>query len=368
MAVSDAAIAEPVPATLPSSMSAALYSAARDIAVVEIPLPVRQPGEALIQVLRSGICGTDASEWVAGPKVFAVETPHRVTHHHGPMILGHEFVGRIVQIEPGHALQAGDVVASGAGVWCGDCDRCLEGRTNMCENYYTLGLSTDGGMAEYVSCPIRNLVPVPDGLSLDAAGLAQPLAVGIHAARRSGARDGDNVLLIGGGAIASFVLAGLKHLADVTVTVVEFAGPKQDRALRLGASHVVSPDAALSESVVESFGGRRPDVVIEASGAPGQLATAVSLVRDGGRVLAVGLPKVQPTLDVHSLVFREITLDSSLAHVCDTDLGTALEILNKGVLGPELVEQVVGLADLMQQLDRLAAGQIDGKVLVDPSR
>lgn len=203
---------------------------------------------------------------------------------------------------------------------------------------------------------------------IDAAGLAQPLAVGIHAARRSGAVDGDRVLIIGGGAIASFVLAGLRHLVDVTITVVEFAGPKQDRALRLRASHVVSPGEDLAELVRDSFGGARPDVVIEASGAPGQLANAVGLVRDGGRVLAVGLPKVQPTIDVHSLVFREITLDSSLAHVCGTDLGAALDILAEGVLGEELVERVVGLHELGAQLDRLLAGEVDGKILVDPSR
>ncbi len=360
--------ATPPTTAVPATMSAAVFHGAKDIRVETVPTPTAKPGEAVIRVLRSGMCGTDASEWVAGPKIFPIAKEHRVTHHLGPMIPGHEFVGEIVAVPQGSAFGLGDVVASGAGVWCGECDRCREGRTNMCDLYYTLGLSLDGGMAEYVSSPVKNLTRVPDGLSIDAAGLAQPLAVGIHAARRSGAVDGDGVLVIGGGAIASFVLAGLKHLVDVRVTVVEFPGPKQERALRLGASAVVSPGDELAELVLESFGGVKPDVVIEASGAPGQLANALSLVRDGGRVLAVGLPKVPPAIDVHSLVFREVTLDSSLAHVCDTDLGAALDILAEGVLGAELVEQVVGLAELGAQLDRLVAGQVDGKILVDPSR
>ena len=357
-------------------MRAAVYHGAKDIRVEEIPVPSPKPAEALIRVLRSGMCGTDATEWAAGPKVFPVTVPHRVTGHVGPIVPGHEFVGEIVSLGTSDTsdtldlagFAVGDIVASGAGVWCGECARCREGRTNMCERYYTLGLSIDGGMAEYVSSPVKNLTRVPDGLSVDAAGLAQPLAVGIHAARRSGAVDGDRVLIIGGGAIASFVLAGLVHLVDVTITVVEFAGPKQERALRLGASHAVSPGEGLAGRVQKSFGGTRPDVVIEASGAPGQLANAVGLVRDGGRVLAVGLPKVQPTVDVHSLVFREITLDSSLAHVCDTDLGAALDILAEGVLGEELVERVVGLGELGAQLDRLLAGEVDGKILIDPAR
>ncbi|RFA11365.1 zinc-binding alcohol dehydrogenase [Subtercola boreus] len=366
-------------------MLAAVYHGPHDIRISSVPVPSARPGEVLVKVLRSGICGTDATEWSVGPKVFPVQGTHPVTHHHGPMVLGHEFVGEIVSLPesslPGTSLAGtgealdvaaaaslavGDLVASGAGVWCGDCARCREGRTNMCENYYTLGLSLDGGMGGYVSVPARTLAAVPDGVSPDVAGLAQPLAVGIHAARRSGAVDGDRVLVIGGGAIASFVLAGLTHLVDVEVTVVEFAGRKQERALRLGADHVVSPSEELAADVPASFGGRRPDVVIEASGAPGQLAAAVSLVRNGGRVLAVGLPKVQPTLDVHSLVFREITLDSSLAHVCATDLPAALAILATTMLGAELVERVVPLDELGAQLDRLAAGQVDGKILIDP--
>ena len=103
----------------------------------------------------------------------------------------------------------------------------------MCLSYRTLGLNVHGGMAEYVSAPVKTLRPIPAGLSVDHAGLAQPLAVGIHAARRSGARDGDNVVVIGAGAIGSFVLAGLKHLNDVNVTVVDFPGRKVERALRL---------------------------------------------------------------------------------------------------------------------------------------
>jgi (R,R)-butanediol dehydrogenase/meso-butanediol dehydrogenase/diacetyl reductase len=348
-------------------MAAAVYHGPHDIRVTDVAVPIPAPGEALVRVLRSGICGTDATEWVAGPKVFPVERPHRVTRHVGPMILGHEFIGEVVAVAPDSSFSVGDIVASGAGVWCGECDRCREGRTNLCDNYYTLGLSLDGGMAQYVASPERALQPVPRGLDLSHAGLAQPLAVGIHAARRSGARDGDRVLIIGGGAIASFVLSGLKHLVDVRITVVEFPGEKQERALRLGAASVISPTETLAEAVPNSFDGSNPDVVIEASGAPGQLANALALVRDGGRVLAVGLPKAKPEIDVHSLVFREVTLDSSLAHVCDTDLGAALEILAQGVLGPELVERVVGLDELGEQLDRLASGRVDGKILIDPS-
>jgi len=348
------------------TMRAAVYHADHDIRVTDVPVPERAPGEVLIRITRSGLCGTDATEWAVGPKIFPVNTPHRVTGHVGPMVLGHEFIGEVVEADADSGFAPGDRVASGAGVWCGECARCLEGRTNMCDRYWTYGLSTDGGMAGYVSAPAKILARIPEGLSDDHAGLAQPLAVGIHAARRSGAQDGDRVVIIGAGAIASFVLAGLQHLVDVETVVVEFPGPKQDRARRFGATHVVSPGEGLAADVAEALGGVKPDVVIEASGAPGQLATAVSLVRDGGRVLAVGLPKAKPELDVHSVVFREITIDSSLAHVCDVDLAPALDILAEGVVGPELLEAVLPLEELPVQLERLASGKLEGKVLIDP--
>jgi (R,R)-butanediol dehydrogenase/meso-butanediol dehydrogenase/diacetyl reductase len=230
-----------------------------------------------------------------------------------------------------------------------------------------LGLSVNGGMAHYVTVPTQTLRAVPDGMSPDHAALAQPLAVGIHAARRSGARDGDQVVVIGAGAIGSFVLAGLRHLADVEVTVTDFPGPRLDRAARFGAARTLAASPTIADEVAAALDGKRPDVVIEASGAPGQLAAAIEMVVDGGRVLAVGIPKTQPEIDLRAMVFREITLDSTLAHICDTDLPAALAVLADGQLGDELAETPIPLADLGPSLDRLASGHVEGKVLIDPS-
>jgi (R,R)-butanediol dehydrogenase/meso-butanediol dehydrogenase/diacetyl reductase len=339
-------------------MRAAVYHGPGDVRIERLPVPTARPGEVLLRVLRSGMCGTDATEWKAGPRTFPIERPHPVTGHCGPMVLGHEFVGSVVATGKGATTPVGTVVASGAGVSCGQCDRCAEGRTNLCRSYYTLGLNTAGGMAEYVAVPESTLVPVPDGLSADGAGLAQPLAVGLHAARRSGAADGDRVVLVGAGAIGTFVLAALRHLADVDLTVVDFPGPRLERAARLGATRVVP----VGEHVEP-----RADVVIEASGAPGQLDAAVALVRPGGTVLQVGLPAGPQEIDVHSLVFKEVTIRTTLAHVCGEDLAPALELLATTSLATELLDGVHPLGALAGQLDRLAAGQLEGKVLVDPS-
>nr|WP_063920922.1 alcohol dehydrogenase catalytic domain-containing protein [Nocardia mikamii] len=347
-------------------MRAAVYYGARDIRLEEVPVPSPGGGEALVRVLRSGICGTDASEWIAGPKTYPVTRRHPHSGHLGPIIPGHEFVGEIVRSDSDSDLAVGDLVASGAGVWCGTCRRCREGRTNQCGHYKTVGLNVHGGMAEYVAVPSKTLRRLPSGLSIDHAALAQPLAVGIHAARRAGGRDGDSVVVIGAGAIGSFVIAGLEHIGGFDITVVDIAADRLERAMRLGAHRALTTSDTIACDVREALGGHRPEVVIEASGAPGQLAEALAMVADGGRVLAVGIPKGKPELDIHSMIFREVTLDTTLAHICDTDLPAALDILAHGVIGGEFVEPAVALDQLGTSLDRLAAGRVEGKILIDP--
>jgi (R,R)-butanediol dehydrogenase/meso-butanediol dehydrogenase/diacetyl reductase len=354
-------------------MKAAVYHGPRDVRIEDRPAPRRAAGQVVLRVLRSGMCGTDATEWCSGPHLYAVDRPHPVSGHVGPLILGHEFVGEVIEAGPDSAFAVGDRVAAGAGVWCGECPRCREGRTNLCWKYTTLGLSVDGGMAELVAAPEQMLARIPDGLSLDLAGLAQPLAVGLHAARRAGVVDGDRVVIIGAGAIGTFVLAGVRSLAAAEITVIDFPGPRVDRALRLGAARVVLADAAgaagdrVVADVLAAVGARGADVVVEASGAPGQLAMAIRMVRPGGTILQVGLPARPPEVDVHALVVREITIRTSLAHVFAEDLAPALQLLATTELGHELLDSVHPLDEIAEQLERLATGQLHGKVLFDPS-
>jgi (R,R)-butanediol dehydrogenase/meso-butanediol dehydrogenase/diacetyl reductase len=347
-------------------MKAAVYYGDHDVRVETVNDATRADGDVLLRVLRTGMCGTDATEWKAGPILFPSAKASPVTGLVGPYIFGHEFIGEVIEAGPGSAFAVGDVVASGAGVSCGECDRCLEGRTNLCRKYYTLGLNAAGGMAELVSVPESTLVRVPAGLALDHAGLAQPLAVGLHAARRSGVKDGDRVVLIGAGAIGSFVLTGVRYLADADTTVIDFPGARLERASRLGATRVIEAGDEARDAVLAVLGGGA-DVVIEASGAPGQLNNAISMVRDGGTILQVGLPSKPQEIVIHSLVMREITVRTTLAHVCGEDLAPALDILNTTNLGAELLDSVRPLEDIAAQLERLATGQLEGKVLFDPS-
>src|SRR4051794_9130944 len=120
-------------------MRAAVYHGPGDVRIeARRDPPAPGGGELLLDVLRASICGTDAAEYDHGP---VLAEP--------PLVLGHELVGRVVAVGPGvGGIAAGDRVVTGAGVSCGTCARCTEGRTNLCERYFTLGLQADGGLAE----------------------------------------------------------------------------------------------------------------------------------------------------------------------------------------------------------------------------
>jgi (R,R)-butanediol dehydrogenase / meso-butanediol dehydrogenase / diacetyl reductase len=352
---------------LKPEMKAAVYYAPGDVRVESFPTPSAGTNQLVLKVLRSGMCGTDASEYTSGPKIFPTLNKHAISGHLGPMILGHEFIGEVIALGDGASkFKLGDIVASGAGFSCGECRRCKEGRTNLCATYVTSGLNRHGGMAEYAAVEESTLSLVPEGLSLDAAGLAQPLAVGIHAARRAGVVSGDQVVLIGAGAIGTFVLAGLKSLVDAHVTVVDFPGERLERAVRLGADRVVAVSDTLDEDLKALF-PLGADVVIEASGAPGQMQKALKLTKRGGTMLQVGLPSKPQEIEVHPMVMSEISIRTTLAHICQDDLGPALEILNSTRLANELVEGVYPLEEISNLLEKLATGQIQGKVLFDPA-
>ncbi len=178
-------------------MKAAVYHGNRDIRIETMPEPGK-PGsdEVILEVLRGAICGTDVSEYLHGPHFTPLTQRHPASGHIGPMIIGHEFVGRIIEVGAEvEGFKVGQRVVPGAGMWCGQCEWCRAGRTNLCAHYFTLGLNTHGGLAEMAKAPARMCHLVPEGCSDDSAAMAQPLAVALHAVRRSGAEQGQTVFM-----------------------------------------------------------------------------------------------------------------------------------------------------------------------------
>jgi (R,R)-butanediol dehydrogenase/meso-butanediol dehydrogenase/diacetyl reductase len=321
-----------------------------------------------LRIVRAGLCGTDATEYSAGPVMTPLNARHPASGVQGPVVLGHEFIGVIDEIGSDvDRFVVGDRVAAGAGVWCGHCDWCRRGQTNLCASYWTFGLSADGGLTERVTVPAAMLHPIAPNVSDDNAALAQPLAVGMHAVERSRIRRGDVVVVHGAGAIGSFIVAGAAAAGAGAVAAIDVDPGRLDVASRLGATHTVDArETDPLEAVRELTGPALADVAVEASGLPQGMSRVQRLTRRGGTMLLVGLPKKQVTFNAVDLVLREIDVMTTVAHVCDRNLPAALALLADRDLATLLVEKVVPLERAVEDaLVPMAQGEARGKMLVD---
>ena len=353
-------------------MRAAVYYGNQDVRVISVPEPGDPgSGEVLIRVRRASLCGTDVSEYLHGPLMVPVHRADPVTGHQGPTILGHEFMGEVVACGPDvETFRVGQRVTCGAGVWCGVCSWCRAGRTNLCARYYTLGLQTHGGLAEFVRVPARTCREIPPACSDDAAAIAQPTAVAVHALRRSGWSPGMRLVVIGTGGIGSLVIGVARAWGGETIVAVDVDPSRIELAERVGASHRLQAGRdEVRRGVLEATRGEGADVVVDGSGAEGVLEQAVELVRRGGTILQVGLPHGSPRVPVRELVLREIQLVTAVAHVCDQDLPEALGILASTDLADRVVARRIPLGEVVPAgLLALVRREAAGKVLVDPSR
>ena len=340
-------------------MRAAVYGGPRDVQIADVSEPGEpRDEEVIVRVALAAICGTDATEWDHGP---VLARP--------PVTLGHEFGGVVHRAGRSAGFATGRRVVSGAGVWCGRCEWCRRGRTNLCAEYWTLGLQADGGLAEFVRVPARTLVAAPDELTDQAMAIAQPSAVALHAVRRARVEAGESCAVVGVGGIGALIVAGARSRGVSRLIAVDVDDARLATARALGATHTVNvDDGDVAESIRSLTDGIGPDVVIEASGSPNAPGAALAAVKKGGRVLLVGLQGAPRELDLLRATVNEVELLTTLAHVCQEDLPDAVRLLADATITDLVVDRVIPLTALVEQgLEPLATRSAAGKILVDPT-
>ncbi len=351
-------------------MKAAVYHGNRDIRIEAMPEPGKPgPDEVILEVLRAAICGTDVTEYLYGPHFTPLTQRHLASGHLGPMIIGHEFVGRIIEVgSEVEGFQVRQRVVPGTGMWCGECEWCRAGRTNLCAHYFTLGLNTHGGLAEFAKAPAQMCRLVPEGCSDESAAMAQPLAVALHAVRRSGAEPGQLIALMGVGGIGAFILAAAKAQGLGPIIAFDLDEERLARAAKLGAMHLLNVRSVDPLQQIQELTDRAGvDVFIEASGAPHGPSLALDATRRGGQVLLVGLQAAPRSLDLHQMVIREVNVATTVAHVCNVDLPESLEILASTSLAETVLDRVIPLEGLVEDgLLAMAEGRVRGKIVVNP--
>ncbi|HEY8498420.1 MAG TPA: alcohol dehydrogenase catalytic domain-containing protein [Limnochordales bacterium] len=288
-------------------MRAAVYRGPGRIAVERVAVPETGPGDLLVRVRRASLCATDHKVVAHGHFKIAPGVAR---------ILGHEFVGEVVESKADDPrLGPGSRVAVAPNVGCGRCRACLQGLDNLCPAYEALGLTLDGGLAEYVRVPavfVRrgNVVPLSEAIPDDAAALIEPLSTVVAAHEAVGTRAGDRVAIIGAGPMGLMHVMVARALGAAVVVAVEPLEVRGEMARRLGADAVVPPEGA-GEAVARFTAGEGFDVVVVTVPLKEAQQQAVGLAAVQGRVhLFAGLPRGSdfPSLDTNAVHYRQLVV------------------------------------------------------------
>jgi 2-desacetyl-2-hydroxyethyl bacteriochlorophyllide A dehydrogenase len=303
-------------------MRAAVLRAPRALEVSARPAPVAGPGEVVVGVAASGLCGTDYRIWTG-------DRPVRY-----PLVMGHELIGRVLAAGPGvDRVRPGDKVAVQPNYSCGACPLCREGNWNLCLSRVAVGIDVDGGFAEQVRLPARVCWPAPPDLADDQLVLAEPLAVVVRAAGRGAARPGETAAVVGAGTLGLLALQ-LLRARGLRVLAVGRSARRLEVARALGAEATASTEGGGHAEAARSFSGREGvDLVIETAGTPEAVAQAVDLVRPGGRVVLTGLPHEPTPLAFFGVVRREISLIGSMIY--QDEFPEAVRLLASGAVRTE---------------------------------
>ena len=279
-------------------MKAAVWHGYKDVRIEEVAEPTPKKGQVKIAVDWAGICGTDRHEY-EGPNFIPVKKPHRLTGRVAPLIIGHEFSGRIVELgEDVDGWKVGDRVTANGSLTCGKCEACRSGRYNICQKLGFLGVGDDGAFADYVVVEAAKLFWIPEGVSQREAAVAEPLACGIHATNLMGDMNGKDVVVIGPGIIGLSAFFGAKYAGASRILVSGIGDYRRELVERYGGTYIDSSKVDLEEYVQTWSDGRQADVVYECIGAEKTLDQAIRITKPGGKLMVMGVFGKKPTVDM----------------------------------------------------------------------
>ena len=289
----------------------------RKFLLKEKEAPVRKENEALLQINKVGICGTDLHAYAGNQAYFEY-----------PKILGHELASEVIDIgENDKGIKIGDKVVVIPYISCGVCFACNKGKTNCCENITVLGVHADGGLQEQISVPINLLLPA-NHLSDDQIAIVEPLAIGAHAIRRSGIETDENVAVVGCGPIGIGIMK-LAQIAGANVIALDMNEQRLNYAKdKIGADHVVNVGGNALREVTEITNGDLCSIVFDASGNKNALETCPDYMSNGGKFVLVGLSKGELTYSHPKVHAKEMTLLCS-RNATQEDFEHVMTILDK---------------------------------------
>jgi 2-desacetyl-2-hydroxyethyl bacteriochlorophyllide A dehydrogenase len=318
-----------------------------DLVLDEVARPQPAPGQILVRITHSGICGTD---W----KIYngSIPVPY-------PLIPGHEMAGEIVGVGAGvetqPPLSAGQRVVIDPETYCGSCFHCRVGQTNLCPNGKLIGRDVNGGFAEYLMVPASQVFALPDTIDDHTAPMIQVLTTCLHAQRQVNIFPGDSVVVLGLG-VTGQLHVQLAKARGARVIGVTRSAEKRAMAETLGADLTIAGGDDAIQKVKDATDGRVADLTIETTGVMKQLAESVHMTRFGGKVLMFGIYTVKEgALPFYDLYFKEISLITARVAKAE-DYPASIALVERGQVRLEpLVSDVMKLGELEAAIGMLGS-------------
>lgn len=337
-------------------MRALVFHGPWDMTVEDRPEPAPGPDDTLLQIIATGICGSDLHGYTG-----------KTGRRHPGQVMGHETVGRVLEDRTG-THRTGGLVTVNPVLGCRRCPACAAGTPQRCPDRRVIGVEADisAAFAERMVVPTHNVVPLPEGTPPGVGALVEPLAVGYHAVRRGNVGSDDVLYVLGGGPIGQAVAIAARRLGVSTVVVAELDTTRRGLLERMGFT-TVDPIDQPTDAITGVLGGPA-SVVVDAVGATSTLRSALDTAAPGARIVLVGMAAPRVELAAYAVTTGERSIFGSFAYEEAAFLDTARWAAAHATQLTPLIAARVGLDEAPGTFRSLAEGQLTaGKVLVYPS-
>ncbi len=336
----------------------------RGLWLTDVPLPVCGINDVLVKVLRTGICGTDVHiyNWDAwAQKTIPV-----------PMVVGHEFVGRIESVGSNvHDFRPGDIVSGEGHVVCGHCRNCLAGRRHLCKDTKGIGVNRAGAFAEYIALPQTN-VWVHDSaegshtpaISRDVQSIFDPFGNAVHTALSFDVL-GEDVLITGAGPIGVMAAAVVRHAGARYVVVTDVNPYRLDLAKKMGATVALDVRTETLADCQKKLGMKEGfDIGLEMSGNPAAFRDLLANMCHGGRIAMLGIPEKEIAIDWNLVIFNMLTIKGIYGREMYETWYKMTVMLQSGLDIKPVITHRFHYTDFQKGFDAMLSGQC-GKVVLD---
>ncbi|WP_456059427.1 zinc-dependent alcohol dehydrogenase family protein [Brachyspira pilosicoli] len=337
-------------------MKAAVFYGKQKIVVEDVNIKEPKDNEVLIKVKYSGVCGTD---------VHIYEGEKGCTDVKPPRILGHELSGCVEKIGKNVTkVKIGDKVAVDPNDYCNNCYYCNNAKKHLCSNMTAVGVSLDGGFAEYVTVKENLVFKVADNVSYESAAMVEPISCCLHGIDLMDIKQGDTVMVVGAGNIGLMMIQLLKYKGAVNIIAVEPFEKRRERAKKYGANIVIDPINDNTEEILKNNNIFNIDKVIDCAGKVQTAEYSIKYAGKGAEIMLFGLtaPDDEVKIKPFEMFQKELTIKTSFVNPYAFE--RAANLLAKGIIDvSEIITDIVDLENINDVFTNKLYTR-DGKVLI----